>query len=300
MSVRRYRPVVTAGQRRGDRDAVFDRDDHTCRRCGTTADEDPEGLRCCSVGDAPPDGRVHESSLVTVCSPCFDSLRTEPDGPVVPPSDDLFALVRTTTEREGVTVSAVAAFASLTTGLPDELESADADPTATADLAAEYRRARREVLLAIESVDAALDRLRAVDADALEPTVADAVDEFAGTATKLQSELRGIVALGETVVAGLDRCRGCFEPVASAGEAGDEDDGTDAGVGADDDAPSSDDVCETCGLERRDVDAWRGDDGDVAFEQLYGAVNETLQTASGTTEALTDRTTAVAERLRGD
>ena len=267
---------MTPGEWSGDRAAVFERDDDTCRRCGTTADEDPAGLRLYPVGDVPLDGEVHESALVTVCTSCFASLHIETASRTVLEPAPLFDLVRKTTEREGVTVSAVAAFASLTTGLP---EAADADASSLAaesETAAEYRQARREVLLAIDSVDAGLEQLHAVDADALEPTVGDALVEFTETATKLQSALRGIVALGESIVVGLERCQGCFEPV-----------------------PDGDrDRCSTCDLEPRDVDDWRRPaDDTVAFESLYKAVNETLQTASGTTEALTDRTTTVAERL---
>ena len=267
---------MTSGEWHGDRAAVLERDDHTCRRCGTTADEDPAGLRLSPVGAVPLEGAVHESALVTVCTPCFESLRTEPTAGELGEPAALFDLVRKTTEREGVTVSAVAAFASLTTGLPGAVE-ADAstlEPDSTA--AAEYRQARREVLLAIDSVDAGLEHLHAADADGLEPAVADALSQFTGTATKLQSELRGIVALGESIVVGLERCQGCFEPLAD------------------------EDRCPTCGLERRAIGDWRLEDGDVAFESLYEAINETLQTASGTTEALTERTTTVAARLHGE
>ncbi|WP_117365937.1 HNH endonuclease [Natrarchaeobaculum sulfurireducens] len=267
---------MTSGEWSGDRAAVFERDDDTCRRCGTTADEDPAGLCLYPVGGVPIDGDVHESGLVTVCTSCFGSLHVEPiSGTVLEPAP-LFDLVRKTTEREGVTVSAVAAFASLTTGLPEAVDADASGLPAESEAAAEYRQARREVLLAIDSVDAGLEQLHAVDADALEPTVGDALAGFTGTATKLQSELRGIVALGESIVVGLERCQGCFEPV-----------------------PGGDrDRCSTCGLETRDIDDWcRPADDTVAFESLYEAINETLQTASGTTEALTDRTTIVAERL---
>ncbi|THE66237.1 HNH endonuclease [Salinadaptatus halalkaliphilus] len=268
---------MTAGQRYQQRPTVLERDGHTCRRCGT--DDDTTELRCYRVDDDALAEPIDESALVTVCAGCWNSLRTETD--VIPAleADDCFSLVRTTTEREGVTVSAVAAFASLTTGLPSELEAAAADGASIDAQAAEYRQARREVLLAIESVDTELDSLHAISEDALEPAINDAVGEFTGTATKLQSELRGIVALGETIVAGLERCHGCFDPLEAA-----------------------DRQCKTCGLERRDVSDWRrgSANGDVDFEALYEAINETLQTASATTEALTARTTAVATTLKGD
>ncbi|ARS88328.1 HNH endonuclease [Natrarchaeobaculum aegyptiacum] len=278
---------MTEGEWHGDRAAVLERDEHTCRRCGTTVDEDPAGLRLYPVGDVPREGAIHQSALVTVCTSCFGALRAEPqDGGY----DDatLFDLVRKATEREGVTVTAVAAFASLTTGLPDALEesgaeneAAPASPADIADIAAEYRQARREVLLAIDSVDATLEHLHAVDSDALEADLADALREFTGTTTKLQSELRGIVALGETVVAGLERCPGCFDPLVPGNH-----------------------ICAVCGLERVDVDDWTTTDeaGErvVQFEALYGAINQTLQTASGTTEALTERTAIVAEQLQSE
>ncbi|WP_049926784.1 hypothetical protein [Halopiger goleimassiliensis] len=267
---------MTPGQHGGTDDGVLERDDHTCRRCGTTADEDPRGLRRYPVGEPALDGPVHESALVTVCSGCYDALCEPPSGEGVTDAATLFDHVKTTTEREGVTVSAVAAFASLVTGVPDAIESADdPDTDSIGEIGAEYRQARREVLLAIDSVDASLEPLHDVDHDALEPSVADALGEFTGTTTKLQSELRGIVALGETVVAGLDRCPGCFDPL----------------------VPGND-RCAVCGLEPRDTSDWEDADGTVAFESLYDAINETLQTASNTTEALTERTTAVAEQLR--
>lgn len=271
---------MTAGEWRGDREAVLERDDHTCRRCGTTADEDPAGLRLYPVGDVSLDGPVHESALVAVCTACFSSLHAEPPEDLRLDADGLFDLVRKTTEREGVTVSAVAAFASMAAGLPDALTAAD-EPGGErpADVGAEYRQARREVLLAIDSVDAGLEHLHAVDADALDPDVADALAEFTGAATKLQSELRGLVALGEAVVVGLERCPGCFDPVGPTNE-----------------------VCPVCALERRDVGAWESPagDGTVALEAVFDAINETLQTASGTTATLTERTATVAERLRDD
>ncbi|RQG98867.1 HNH endonuclease [Natrarchaeobius oligotrophus] len=267
---------MTEREWRGEREVVLERDERTCRRCGTAATEDPNGLRLYPVGDVPRSGTVHESALVAVCTPCFASLRSEPDGSALPDDEALFSLVRETTERQGVTVSAVAAFASLATKLPGELAAAtaDSDPVSIPDTG--YVRARREVLLAIDSVDSRLDHLYAIETDALDPNLADPLAEFAGTGTKLQSELRGIVALGECIAAGLGRCHGCFGEL-------------EADV----------DRCGTCDLERRDVADWRSADGSVDFEGLFDAINETLQAASGTTEALTDRTTSVAEQLRG-
>jgi len=269
---------VQSGEWSGDRKAVLERDEHTCRRCGTTAQEAHAGLRLYPIGDIELEDGVHESAVVTVCPGCHDSLHSDPDPDLEPTPKQLFEFVRTATEREGVTVSAVAAFASLVSGLRETLEGVDTtDPDAVADIATEYRQARREVLLAIESVDADLEHLHALDPDRLEPAVADALIEFRGTSMKLQSELRGIVALGELVVTGLDRCPGCFDPL-----------------------EFSNSRCAACGLSQHDIDDWRDSDGSVAFEELHGAINETLQTASDTTEALTEHTTAVATELRGE
>ncbi|MEY7850510.1 HNH endonuclease [Natrarchaeobius sp. A-rgal3] len=264
---------MTTPSRHGDPDAVFERDERICRRCGTGAAEDPNGLALYPVGDAHEPGPVHESALVTVCAPCLGSLESVPGEDVVLDDDALFDLVRQTTERQGVTVSAVAAFASLATELPGKLEAGEHD----GDLAGEYVQARREVLLAIDSVDSRLEHLHAVDDSTLEPAVAEALTAFRGGGTKLQSELRGIVALGESVAAGIGRCHGCFEPIAD-GES----------------------RCPVCDLEYRDVEDWRPAPGEgVAFHRLFEAINETLQAASGTTESLTGHTTAVAEALRG-
>jgi len=52
-------------------------------------------------------------------------------------------------------------------------------------------------------------------------------------------------------------------------------------------------TCPTCGLTVRETD----EDGTLAFDQLFAAINETLQGASETTETLTDRTMALAEQL---
>ncbi|WP_029601460.1 HNH endonuclease [Natronobacterium lacisalsi] len=271
---------------RGDRAAVFDRDDRTCRRCG--ASDDADGLCLYPVGDVPLEGTVHESALVTVCNSCFAGLeRTPTPDSLRLEADDLFDLVRETTQRQGVTVSAVASFASLATSLPAELdaESTDSDP------AAEYVQARREVLLAMDSVPSRLERLSAVETGHLEadvasdradnePPLAEPLEGLTDAATRLQSELRDLIALAEAVAVGLDRCQGCLEPF---------------------DVPDSDTEeprqCPTCGLEPCDAGRWRGADGAVVFDRLYDEINAELQNASDTTEELTEGAAAVAERL---
>lgn len=291
----------------GDRRAVFDRDDRTCRRCGATGSEpagtgtgtdadtgtdtdpgddghsDTAALRLYPVGDVPLEGTVHESSLVTVCESCFGSLRTAPTPTARPDDETLFALAREMTKRQGVTVSTVASFASLATSLPTDLEAAGDDADARADAEAEYLQTRREVLLAIDSVPSRLERLAGVERSQLAADVADPLGQIVDAGQRLQSELEEIVALCEVVAAGLDRCHGCLEP-------------------RDDEAA----VCPTCSLEFRDVSQWRrvdGPDGEgdaVSFGHLFTAINDTLQDASDTTEELTDCAATLAGALRDE
>ncbi|EMA41692.1 HNH endonuclease [Halobiforma nitratireducens] len=283
---------MTSREWRGDRDAVFDRDDRTCRRCGTTdSDADGPGLRLYPVGDVPLEGTVHESALVTVCDACFASLgRTPTADSVRLEAAELFDLVREMTQRQGVTVSAAASFASLATSLPGEIDD-DPETESNAETEAEYVQARREVLLAIDSVPSRLERLSAVETDHLEDATADgelaqALEALTDAAMGLQSELQELVALAESVAAGLDRCQGCLEPLDIDG--------------------NEDGRCPTCGLEHRDVDRWRGREADetdrrdeLLFQRLYEEINATLQDASDTTEELTEGAAGVAELLGG-
>lgn len=266
---------MTARDWHADRAAVFDRDAFTCRHCGTVGGDDDElaTLRAYPVGDVPLEGDVHESALVTVCNDCFVVLDSEPSTDPID-GDELFHLVRDTTRIQGGTISDVASFASVATSLPGTLETAlDEETEAEVDeTVAEYRRARRDVALAIDVVDARLERIAALDTDAYDDDTWTALEAFSETAAELQSTLREVVALGETVATGLDRCHGCFASL---------DGGT----------------CGTCGLEPRETADWQGDGGTVAFDRLFATINETLQGASDTTERLTDRTTALAERL---
>ncbi|ELY78034.1 HNH endonuclease [Natrinema gari] len=264
---------MTSRDWRADRESVFDRDAFTCRHCGTDGDDAPATLRAYPVGDVPLEGQVHESALVTVCDDCFETLEgpasTEPIA-----TDELFHLVRETTRLQGTTISAVADFASLATALPSTLESALETGTDAAvdDSVSEYRRTRRDILLAIAVVDARLERLAALDDEGYEPATRRALAAFSDTAADLQTTLREVVALSETVPIGLERCQGCFESL--EGES-----------------------CATCGLAARKTAAWRKDDGTLAFEGLFTAINDRLQGASETTETLTERTTTLAERL---
>ncbi|SER55029.1 HNH endonuclease [Natrinema salaciae] len=256
-----------------DSDAVFDRDAFTCRHCGAVGDDEPTTHRPFPVGDVPLEGDVHESALVTVCDECFETLDAPAPTEAIA-GDELFRLVRDTTRVQGATISDVAGFASLATSLPATLETA-LEPGTDADVdesVSEFRRTRRDVLLAIAVVDARLERLAALEDEGYDAETRTALRAFADTAVELQSALREVVALGETVATGLDRCHGCFEP--HEGE-----------------------VCPTCGLETRETDDWRQDDGTLAFDRLFTTINERLQGAAETTETLTDRTTALAEQL---
>lgn len=284
---------MTSRDWQADRRAVFDRDDHTCRHCGTTGDAtDPTALRTVPVGAVPLEGTVHESALVTVCTDCFETLQTESnDAPPGTPLSraELFEHVREMTRTQGGAISDVASFASLATSVPSTLvedSTAEVDdgsePAADADsepdideTAAEYRHARRDVLLAIDVADVHLERLAAVDDEALEADVRSSLVTVSETAIRLQSALRTVVELGETVAVGVGHCHGCFEPL-------------------------EDGSCSTCGLEARETAEWQRADGGLAFERLFSSINDGLQEASATTETLTDRTMTLAEGLTDD
>ena len=270
---------MTSRDRQADRRTVFDRDAHTCRRCETVGDaDDPTALRTYPVGEVPLEGPVHESALVTVCIDCFETLKTSSDSAT--PSNGApssaqrapFELVRETTRTQGETIADAASFASLATSLPTRLADADVDADAADETAVEYRTGRRDVLLALDVADGHLERLAAIDPAAFDADVRPALATFSETATDLQSTLRGVVELAETVAAAVGRCHGCF-------------------------APLEDDSCERCGLELRGTADWRNDDDRLAFDRLFSAINDGLQDASTTTETLTDRTTTVAEQL---
>lgn len=273
---------MTSRDWHADRAAVFDRDAYTCRHCGATGgDDDPATLRAFPVGDVPLEGEVHESALVTVCEGCFGTTESAPSTAPIG-DEDLFQLVRETTRVQGATISDVASFASVATSLPESIESALESDGGETDAAveepiAEYRRHRRDVALALAVVDARLERLAVIEDDA-DDEIRTALAAFARTAADLQSALREVVALGETVTVGLDRCHGCFAALESS------DGGT----------------CGTCGLAVRDTTDWETDDGTLAFDRLFETINERLQDASSTTETLTDRTTTLAEHLTAE
>ena len=295
---------MTSRDWQANRRAVFDRDERTCRHCGAGADGDPTALRTHPVGTVPLEGTVHESSLVTVCPDCFETLHSASEGTATGPVSraDLFELVRETTRTQGGAISDVAAFASLATSMPtletgdtemsfDEddtelrFDEDDTDTTPVSDgetnasvddeTATEYRQTRRTVWLAIDLADARLERLAAIDETQFESDVRASLAAVDETATDLQSTLRAVLEHCETMASGLERCHGCFDPLDDGG-------------------------CSTCGLEARATVDWERENGDVAFERLFSSINDGLQEASGTTEALTERTTTLARQLTAD
>ncbi|WP_252697810.1 HNH endonuclease [Natronosalvus vescus] len=269
-----------------DRAAVFDRDTRTCRHCERTpSTSGTSGLRVAAVGDVPLQGTVHESALVTLCDACFEILHGT-ERTTIDTREALFETIRSATNRQSEAISTVAVFASLATTVPAAIEEDD-DP--------DYVAHRQDAHLVLAVVDATLEQLEAlVGSDALEALdpgtepdsdLDSALTAFCESATTLQNELREVIDLAEVVAVGLGRCQGCFEPLEVD---------PDPETGAQSAATRP---CSTCGLEPRDIGAWRRDDGTVRFNDLFGAINAALQGSSATTTTLTARTQVVAERL---
>jgi len=261
----------------GDRSRIFERDGYTCRHCGR-GDETASGngVRVVAPGPVPETGAVHESALVTVCDDCFSTLQ-EPSPPPTASQDTLFEAMKRVTALQSDSISTVADFAGLATTMPSTLEAGD-EP--------DYVEARQNALLEFAIVDATLASLEeatetGADLERLtnrdDADLAGALEAFCETARTLQAQLHDVVGHSEVVAVGLGRCHGCFEPVDRSGE----------------------ETCDTCGLERRDGGEWRREDGTVRFEDLYSAINTTLQASSRTTTTLTVRTQTVATRLLG-
>ncbi|MCU4740823.1 hypothetical protein OB955_07235 [Halobacteria archaeon AArc-m2/3/4] len=254
-------------------DAVFERDGCTCQYCHDRPDVaelesyavDPDPM---PAGDSP-----HPASLVTICADCASVLA----GTAVTESPEtdqaLFETVRECTVAQSEAISDVVAFADRGTGLPNALEAGEHDPEA-------YAASRRKLSVTLDVLEVQLAGLAALDpADfAVDPA---AFEAFQTDARRLQSDLREIVATVERVAATLERCHVCLEAVGGDGS------GDTAGR------------CRACSVTRLDASEWRGPDGEIDFDVLFGSINETLQTASKTTERLTGRASDVAESLVG-
>ncbi|WP_312910055.1 HNH endonuclease [Natronosalvus caseinilyticus] len=303
-----------------DREAIFERDDHTCRYCDTEPDSDSSGTRVAAVGDVALEGTVHESALVTVCDDCFRTLHRSQDA-VFDDRTRLFETIRDVTRRQSDAISTIASFASLATQLPATIEDGEdeADEAGSEDGENDretYVTARQDACLALAMVDATLDPLErapaesdlealaagtaegtgvgtsdAVTNDGIEAsdnppadTLSAALEAFCTAARSLQRNLREVLECSDGIAVGLGCCYGCFTGL----------------EGADDPAvldPDSSRQCPTCGLESPALEDWRDADGDLAFDALYGAINDSLQASSKTTTALTARTQVVAECL---
>ncbi|MFC7232435.1 hypothetical protein ACFQMM_15485 [Saliphagus sp. GCM10025308] len=115
-------------------------------------------------------------------------------------------------------------------------------------------------------------------------TLSTALESFCTAARSLQRDLREVLECSDGIAVGLGCCYGCFTGL----------EGADDPVVLD---PDSSRQCPTCGLESPALEDWRDGDGDLAFDALYGAINDSLQASSKTTTALTARTQVVAECL---
>ncbi|MCU4752583.1 HNH endonuclease [Halobacteria archaeon AArc-curdl1] len=258
-----------------DREAVFERDEYTCRHCG--GGREAGVLRVATVGETPVQGTVHESSLVTLCDDCYVSITRPEETNSIDSQSALFETIQDVTKRQSEAISAVASVGSLATTIPGSLE----DGT---DL--EYVVPRLDALVVLESVDATLGRLEGVaDSDALESIaspstgseLASRLEAFCASASTLQEQLRQVLEQAELVIVGLGRCHGCFSPVDPTGE--------------------TETTCSTCRRAIPAMDEWRESDGSVRFDDLYGTINASLQASSRTTTTLTTRTQAVAQLL---
>lgn len=260
---------MTSREWQADRRAVFERDEHTCRHCGTYArGSGSTGVRVFPVDSVPIGDTVHRSLLVTVCDDCFELLRRDSLEPVdVEDSTVLFESVREITETQGTTISIAASFASLVTTLPDRLESGTE---------LDYVEPRGDLRLRLAVVDSLLDRLASIDRSTLDEPVDEALAKFINDATALQGSLHRLLELSETVVAALERCHVCLDRL---------------------DADAT--RCSTCATDGFEVGDWRGTDDSVDFEGLFSALNGTLREATTATDAVTTSATSLAERIVG-
>ncbi|MHC3437854.1 hypothetical protein ACYJ1Y_07030 [Natrialbaceae archaeon A-gly3] len=244
-----------------DRKAVFDRDEGTCQLCRTGVG--PDEARTYPIGPDAEDLAAHPSQVVTVCTDCLGRLRGEtgtPESPV-----DVFRSVRTITETQSETVAEAADFASQATSFPDVLSAGEVPPYATD---------RRRLALSVRAVEADLETLTAGERSELEAAAQVSLEDFLRVSRDLQESLEELLGLVEAVAIAFGRCHVCFEPL--------EDRRAD---------------CPACGTARRSIGRWRGEDGAVEFDRLFGELSESLIDASETTEEVARRTTVVAETL---
>ncbi|ELZ06224.1 hypothetical protein C482_00340 [Natrialba chahannaoensis JCM 10990] len=335
------------------RSIVFDRDEYTCQHCGQASDD--ASLRALAVDDlvtgsaTKTDPNVatesgHVSTFTTVCAPCAavldgdgttegaveqtqeieKAISADTEAPMT--SEQLFTLVRETTQQQGETVSDVAAFASLTTTLPakiadagaannesksgstvddssetdsedsedsensEDTERVEANPTtALAETAQQFVATRRSLLLAIASVDQRLTRL-----DELEYDAATATGD-----TNPGDQTPAFAAFLETATELQETLRGLVslaeQVTAGLGRCH----GCFGGL-SESAIPVTPTACPTCGRTSAETSEWQqsaADSTTVDFERLFSALNDALREASATTERLTDRTTALATEL---
>lgn len=248
-----------------DHGAVFDRDAHTCQRCGERyGPQRRTELWAYSLAAAERDDPPDET-LVTVCEACRDRLegvrpawlRTE-----APVGERVVGLLREVTSVQGAAVGDVADVAASASRGVD-----DSDGRAT------YTARRRAARLALAFVDRCLEAAVELDDSELDDDAADALADVCELAGDLQADLRRVLELSDVAVAASGRCHACLEPVDASNR------------------------CGACASPILSTDEWSADDGTVTVGPLYGAVNDRLQDASRTTERLAARSTRLAESL---
>ena len=243
-----------------DRRAVFERDDSTCQLCGV--DVDPEDATAYPIGPVDLEA-AHPSRTATICESCLERVRGEAGEPTT--SVAVFRTVRRITRTQGATVADAADFASQATSFPETL---------TADTVPPYAADRRRLLLAIEAVETDLETLEAADRSELKAGARVSLEDFTAVSKELQTGLESILELISLAAVAFGRCHVCFE-VLEDGRAD----------------------CQACGAEIDSLEEWRGTDGSVRFDALFGEISDVLVEASETTEEVARRTTVLAETL---
>ncbi|WP_253184534.1 hypothetical protein [Natrialba sp. SSL1] len=348
-----------------NRTVVFDRDEYTCQHCGQAGED--TSLRVLSVNDVAAAGTGtddnataesgHSSTFATVCDSCAAILDggeatiteelegaeqlqetdvpTDADTGATTTSEQLFALVRETTQQQGETVSDVASFASLTTTLPAKIADAGAansetEPGSNADDSSETDSGGSED--AKDGEDGTdTDGTEDTENDQSNPTtaLAETAQEFVATRRSLLLAIASVdqrlarldeleydapAATGDTgpstptpaLAAFLETATELQETLRKLVSLAEQ---VTAGLGrchgcfgglSEHEIPVTPTACPTCGRTSAETSEWQqsaADSTTVDFERLFSAMNETLREASATTERLTDRTTALATEL---